>query len=236
MAKKGGRMGNREEKKKKEQETKRRRQATRGGRTRATAHHRGAGGRDCRACKGKISAGAEARHEVRDPQTGVLVHPCQPGLCPHCRRPMKLGEVLRDHGNCGRLSKLARVIPPPSEAVVVVMETVEEAPAPTITPPASIICERCKKPVAPGEGSHFRLKQRVNARPGVMDKKWLCHAPSPPKPIAPSPPKPVAAPSAKVGKWFKKGELWDCSSCHKIDISYRDATCPSGCGGTRPPF
>jgi hypothetical protein len=149
---------------------------------------------------------------------------------------VKLGEVLCDHGNCGLLSKLARVSPPPPpEAVpsVVVTETVEEASASVV-----VFCDHCKKLVPPGEeGNHFRLKQRVNARPGVMDKKWYCHASPSPKPVAPPPkPKPVAAStSTKVGTWFRRGDLWDCP-CHMIDISFRDATCPSGCGGIRPPL
>ncbi len=174
-------------------------------------------GKTCSSCGGTVAAGSESRHEIYDPKTGKVSHPCT---------DQRWREVL--------------VLPPVASMVVTAMVD-EEPPAPTTTAPSStvVVCERCKKSVAPGEGSHFRLKQRVNARPGVMDKKWHCHAPPPPKVVAPPPPpkpKPVVA-SAKVGKWFKVGELWDCSSCHKIDISATYAYCPGGsCGGIRPPF
>ncbi len=180
-------------------------------------------GRICDACGGTVDPGAESRHRFTDPKTGTISHPCIPQ----------------------RWREVAVATEP--VASVVVTEKVEE-PGPTITAPSSTVavCEHCKKLVPPGtEGNHFRMKQRVNARPGVMDKKWYCHPPLPPKPVAP-PPKPVAPPpkpKVSVGghlsfspperSYWTSSREWTCANGH--GGSYASEThCYRGCGSTRP--
>lgn len=188
-------------------------------------HHGGNGAISSKSSKQKVGAGAKPHRKAK----------VKGKTCSDCGGTVASGaEARHGEGKCIPQRWREVVVLPP------VASTVEEVPDPTTTVPVSAsvvpICGHCKKSVSSGtEGDHFRLKQRVNARPGVMDKKWHCHAPPPPpKPVAP-PLKPktfVGQPPQRPSYWTSSRE-WTCGNGHGGSYA-SESFCHKGCGSARP--
>lgn len=190
-------------------------------------------GKTCGKCGGSVALGCESRHEVRDPGTGVVVHPCRP--CQYCQGAIRIGRLEADHSNCGLLSKREAVASTPSAPLVA-----SSVPVAKMHVSVDGNCIRCKKPVADGEESHhFTRRSRANTT-DKQDTKWHCQ-PSAPSKASVTDKIIQAEAAAEVQKvvpakpsFWSRFDLWNCG-CGLWDISSGEKNCPKKtCGGKRP--